>query len=355
MNLGYSILLLLIGIAIIVICVMTKSAAPTTILTSPTFNKSASNTTTLTDKETVETSPIQKKPKNPPKVYDPEPIIVEKPLTRAPYVIDAFIFFNEIDMLRTRISILAPFVDYFVIVESEMTFSGIRREKTVYSYDLIRDLVSEEKIVYVCIPAIVFAVEDDPWVCETLQRNTIRKGVDLIPDINARDILIVCDVDEIWDPSRLQAIKDEVEKDDVYTVRLGMNFYYYSLHWKVPQILDVSRAGFYKSLSGKTVQEVFRKNHVGSLVTDCGWHCSYFMTAADIAKKIESFSHQEMNLDTYKNAHYILECAKYGKDLYNRDYMKFFYEDTAPDAFKGSVYWFPPTTYNDFIQNFQIN
>jgi hypothetical protein len=37
---------------------------------------------------------------------------------------DCFLFYNELDVLEIRLSELEPLVDYFVIVESRVTFQG---------------------------------------------------------------------------------------------------------------------------------------------------------------------------------------------------------------------------------------
>ena len=39
-------------------------------------------------------------------------------------IIDSFIFYNELDLLYYRLSILDEYVDYFILVESKYTFSG---------------------------------------------------------------------------------------------------------------------------------------------------------------------------------------------------------------------------------------
>ena len=39
-------------------------------------------------------------------------------------IFDAFLFFNELELLEIRLNTLAPYVDYFVITEADVTFSG---------------------------------------------------------------------------------------------------------------------------------------------------------------------------------------------------------------------------------------
>ena len=44
--------------------------------------------------------------------------------------VDAFYFFDEFDLLEIRLNILEPYVDYFVLTESTVTFSGL--DKPLY-------------------------------------------------------------------------------------------------------------------------------------------------------------------------------------------------------------------------------
>ena len=39
-------------------------------------------------------------------------------------IFDCFTFFNELELLELRLKMLSPYVDYFVLVESNITFRG---------------------------------------------------------------------------------------------------------------------------------------------------------------------------------------------------------------------------------------
>ena len=43
-------------------------------------------------------------------------------------LIDCFIFYNEIDILKKRLRYLSPVVDKFVLVESSVTHRGVEKE-----------------------------------------------------------------------------------------------------------------------------------------------------------------------------------------------------------------------------------
>jgi len=42
-------------------------------------------------------------------------------------VIDAFLFFNELELLKTRLEYLGDSVDYFIIIEANIDFSGKKK------------------------------------------------------------------------------------------------------------------------------------------------------------------------------------------------------------------------------------
>ncbi len=46
-----------------------------------------------------------------------------------------------------------------------------------------------------------------------------------------------------------------------------------------------------------------------------GWHLSFFTSAFDMVRKIESFSHRELDIDEYKNVSRILETVQRGEKL----------------------------------------
>ena len=69
-------------------------------------------------------------------------------------IYDCFPFFNELDLLEIRLNYLDPYVDHFVLCESNVTFSGISKK---YFYLENKNLFEkfEHKIIHV-------AVDDTP-------------------------------------------------------------------------------------------------------------------------------------------------------------------------------------------------
>jgi beta-1,4-mannosyl-glycoprotein beta-1,4-N-acetylglucosaminyltransferase len=96
-------------------------------------------------------------------------------------IIDSFTFFNEIDILKMRLSLLYEKVDHFVICEANVTHSGIKKDFNFLDYH--NDFLPwKDKIIYLKfepdISVFDFSQKDTStnyssptWHLETQQRN----------------------------------------------------------------------------------------------------------------------------------------------------------------------------------------
>jgi len=63
-------------------------------------------------------------------------------------IYDCIPFFNELDILKLRMQILAPYVDRFVLEEASVTFSGEKKEMLFSkNREMFREF--EDKIIYI--------------------------------------------------------------------------------------------------------------------------------------------------------------------------------------------------------------
>jgi beta-1,4-mannosyl-glycoprotein beta-1,4-N-acetylglucosaminyltransferase len=53
-----------------------------------------------------------------------------------------------------------------------------------------------------------------------------------------------------------------------------------------------------------------------------GWHASHFFNTAYLVRKLQSFAHQELNIDKYCNEAHVRHSIKTGTDLTDRDTHK---------------------------------
>ena len=118
-------------------------------------------------------------------------------------IVDTFIFYNEIDMLKFRLIELNDYVDYFVLVEATHTFAG--NPKKLY-FNENKDIFAKykDKIIHIVVGDIPNTTNASDR--ERHQRNCIKIGVDRL-NLLEKDVIIISDVDEIPNTSLLDDIK----------------------------------------------------------------------------------------------------------------------------------------------------
>ncbi|QWD60368.1 hypothetical protein [Polynucleobacter sp. MWH-UH35A] len=254
--------------------------------------------------------------------------------TMKPKLLDVFLFYNELDLLKARLEYLGPIVDHFIISEANVDFSGSSKE-FLLSQELVNALPFAHKIIY---HREIFNLNSIPWLFNKLKyRNRITRYLWKIQDaqrnstlkplkpFSPQDIVIFSDLDEFPSESAiqegiraLQSGKPGGQKPHAYS--LDQTFYYYNLNNAAPY------DKFYGSVM--TTLGTFRKHlphrfrsgkndfeHIAS----GGWHFSYFMDEEKILNKIYAISDVE-NLSAYKNItmEEIQQKILSGSDLYDR-------------------------------------
>jgi len=238
-------------------------------------------------------------------------------------IIDCFIFYNELDLLKYRLDLLNDVVDYFVIVESTHTFVG--KEKRLF-FNENKHLFDSEKIIHIIVDDFPYKHPNnvDVWQNEYFQRNAIQRGIDLVKDISDEDVIILSDADEIPDPHTLIKIKKGDILVDLHT--LQMDLYYYNLNtifqskWTLCKIVSYKK---YKELNISCND--IRNKKCDEEILNGGWHLSYFGDKHFIQNKIQNFSHQELNNSEYTELDKIEERMNNSKDLYDRNYLDMSY------------------------------
>ena len=239
--------------------------------------------------------------------------------------IDSFLFNGE-EIVKMRLDYLYEYVDYFYIVESAFTFSGIKKKN--YYIDEYAEWFKPylNKIKFVKIDSL-FVLHDTTFDngnqrCfyeEKQQRNYIR-NVLLNDFVNKDFILALCDVDEFYDISKLEG-KSQLFKilSDTYML-LKMKMYMYSFqyfmndNWEMAFIINSEMLKLYEDLDAIRIFKLGEK----TLRRDNGWHFTNFMKPIDIVRKLSSFSHIDLNIPPYNNIEYINFTKERGIDLLNR-------------------------------------
>jgi beta-1,4-mannosyl-glycoprotein beta-1,4-N-acetylglucosaminyltransferase len=262
-----------------------------------------------------------------------------------PKKIDAFIFYNELEMLYYRLSILYPHMDAFILVESTHTFTG-KIKQLYFSENINKFTPFLDKIIHIVITDMIpdlmiennnYQPNSEQWKNERYQRNCIALGIENYEKkigqlLNNEDLLFISDVDEIIDTRQMKNIEDSVIPTGGI-IELSMDFYYYNIEKLMKQewnYVKVVSYEYYKNIP--TIQEDHRlksmpdisnkirlKDYSFHLNEKAGWHLSYFGDSKFIQNKIQHFSHQEYNSNQYTDLNAIEICTKKGIDLFGRN------------------------------------
>lgn len=248
-------------------------------------------------------------------------------------IYDCFQFFNELDLLKLRLNVLNSEVDFFVITESTVTFSG---EKKPLYYLENKDQFSEfnHKIIH-------NIVEDTPMGCGVtgFDRDGYQKAARFraIANCLPTDIIIYSDLDEIPNPQSLRNVLSTLNPDKVYHFAQRQFYYHLNLEeisgkllsyagdyeWAQPKKWLGTFLFRYDLLNSMSIEEI-RVNKTAEKsfrVSDGGWHFTYMggdskSVFERVAYKIKSAAHQEFN--NPKILSKLESRIKQGKDIFGR-------------------------------------
>ncbi|AMJ95888.1 hypothetical protein AVL56_17285 [Alteromonas stellipolaris] len=220
-------------------------------------------------------------------------------------IYDCFIYNNESELLEIRLEELENQVDKFVIVESNITFSGAKKNITLDTSSALYEK-HRDKIIHILVDNM--PQNPNPWIKETYQRNAMLKGLN---SAKPNDIVIFSDADEI---PRVDVIEKKISNRDISL--LEQDFYYYKFN-------------LYRGKWSKACTSLFKNFCVSPqeartlfsapIIKESGWHFSYLMDEIQISEKIESFSHQEFNTEENRDPALIKEKIEQRLDLFGRN------------------------------------
>ena len=244
-------------------------------------------------------------------------------------IFDCFMYFDEEVVLDVRLNSLDKYVDYFVIVESNFTHKGDRRDLKFNhnKFDKFKN-----KIIYLVYDKQPKGIETvnkndseseksrkyilNAALRENGQRNFIQDGLNKAED---NDIILISDVDEIPNLSEvnLNNINEKI-------IMFQQDMFYYKFDLKVPDIVWTGTKSCRKKdlLSPQWLRNVkdrkyspfridilFSKKKYSSIkfIGNGGWHFSNIKTAEEIEHKLKSYLHhrefdvQSLTVEEIKN------------------------------------------------------
>jgi beta-1,4-mannosyl-glycoprotein beta-1,4-N-acetylglucosaminyltransferase len=194
-------------------------------------------------------------------------------------VIDGVMWYSEIDALELRLRMLDPFVDVFVVVESDLTHSGLFKTWRLGEH---RDRLAPwwDDIVWVKHQQ---RPHPNAWVLERDQRHAIKHAVSGLA--GADDVVVFSDVDEIWSPSCLKVWQERI-------AAASMDFRLFSVYWQWPARWRGSIGGPWSVMEHKDWNGL-RDIRASMPSVKGGWHFSWMGGTEQQVAKRDSFAHRE--------------------------------------------------------------
>ena len=241
-------------------------------------------------------------------------------------LIDAFTYFNEKELVELRLKYLNSIVDYFVVIESNITFTG--KKKKWNFPDVLNNNLKEfsNKIQYHQLNIELDKIKneeswiidnikgDDFWRIENFQRNYIKTVCKKFSD---DDILIISDLDEIPSRKKLNFILNS-DFEKIAPVALEQHLFHLDCNYLRLESWRGSIVTTMKICNEFSPQKFRRLRNRISHFTDGGWSFSSFGGYERVKEKIESYAHSEHNNDKFKRPEHIAHCQRTGADLFHR-------------------------------------
>jgi beta-1,4-mannosyl-glycoprotein beta-1,4-N-acetylglucosaminyltransferase len=265
-------------------------------------------------------------------------------------VADAFIFFNELDLLDIRLNILNDNVDYFVLIESTVSHAG--KDKPLYynenkhlfekfNHKIVHCIVDDtpntfaearkafmnpkddlhKNILMHCLTTSNTAGEEQ-WLREFYQHESIRRGL-MMAGLDDNDLVFNSDVDEMWNPDNQYPI------DDYNVIKLKQHVMTGFLNLRSSEEWFGTYYTKYKNIKNASANHLDTVSKTQHLFLDNGgWHFTYQGGLERIKTKLENFGHQEYNNDQVKNV--VQQRLDVGMDVLGRPFACEIREDILP-------------------------
>uniref|UniRef100_UPI002FDE7C65 hypothetical protein n=1 Tax=Limnohabitans sp. TaxID=1907725 RepID=UPI002FDE7C65 len=176
-------------------------------------------------------------------------------------VYDCFLYAGEVDLLDIRINYLGSNVSKFIVFEADQDFHGKKRNIMELKYD--KNKVLHKIINFPSDIEFQTAKDREYWF-----RNQIKNNID---EVEATDILLISDVDEIPNKVIIEKLQGEI----IYFELLFMYFYF--------NYVNISSPNWVSSFGGSKCEIIkndlnhlrFKKKCGTKIIKNAGfrWYC----------------------------------------------------------------------------------
>lgn len=243
-------------------------------------------------------------------------------------VYDLFLVGTELSWAEIRLNELASEVDYFVILESDKSFTN-KTKPTYFKNNWEHFSKFSSQIIYHLLDDSSI-LQNTTWEREHYSRDALLHQI--FPSLigeqapNLGDVIMVSDIDEIPKPETVAKLRNcDIPQ------RVGMeakfSLYSFNIHnvdepWTHPQA--TTWQGDKNILPGR-----LRWDPTDYNFKNAAWHCtSCFSTVDEFINKIKSFGHQEYNQPSFTDPDAIVRRVRDAADLFDRGTH---YERIAPE------------------------
>ncbi len=250
-----------------------------------------------------------------------------------PLFFDSFLFNGE-EIVKLRLEYLNPYVDTFYITESLYTFSG--EKKNGYYIDRCMEWFKPylHKMKFLKIDRKLETITEgyptgnpkldtmlrlyDSFKEEAVQRNYVRGEIlKEYTDSSVKYILAIADVDEIYDLQTLGSKKILWQACQDHMLYFKQKNYMFNFLYQAKDDICVAMLINSEMLQKYSDLNKLRNEKFGdkSIVIQSGWHLSFFMKKEEIQRKLQSYSHTDVNVPKFTDLQHIDSQIKTGQDL----------------------------------------
>lgn len=214
-------------------------------------------------------------------------------------IVDVSMFLDDFDMLDCRLYELDGVVDRFVIIEADMTFSGIPKPYLLteamaagrYATEpitIVRAELGDTSMIPFQAKEWMTPAGEPNWRREEKQRDAANS---LLADLADDDLVIYGDMDEI--PRR-----EIVAGFDGSPMCLWMYYLVYSLRYRHPVAWAGPVIGRRRDLGSSPLFVRDDRQQRYPRIPDAGWHLGWFGEPEERMRKLAAHSHQELVAET---------------------------------------------------------
>jgi hypothetical protein len=202
-------------------------------------------------------------------------------------IIDAFIALDELDMIQCRMAELADWSPVHIALEAAWTHQGNPNEFKIGPANI------EGLFVYQVNETVP---RDSQFAVERFYRDLLMNAIREFANPQPDDLVLICDVDEII---RGSAIPKIAEATTSGPHALDLRLHRYSSEWVEMERWDHNAfaARWQDLVSSPSLSRLRNRPSKSTrlpVVSDSGWHLSYWGGVERFQRKLDTFAHDEL-------------------------------------------------------------